>query len=93
MKYDLDNYLEIIMLNIFTVSLSILIFMVLKLNYNLAASYCNANDIPLDFILPTSGVSLVFGITILLFVIELIEVFCLFKLLKKVPFINSFYNY
>lgn len=54
--------------------------------------YCNANEIPLDFILPVSGVSFVVGMTITLFVFELIGLYYLCKLLKKVPFFNKIFK-
>jgi len=82
MKYNLDNCLETIMIAISIFFASFLAFIILKFDYSLGVSYCNENNIPLDFVLPTSGINFVFGITMLLFTIECIGVFCLIKLLR-----------
>lgn len=80
-------------LNILTIiAISSITLIVLKFNYDLGVMYCNANEIPLDFILPVSGVSFVVGITITLFVFELIGLYYLCKLLKKIPFFNRIFK-
>lgn len=93
MKYNLDNYLEIAMIVVSTFLASFLTFIILKFNYSLGVSYCNVNNIPLDYILPTSGINFAFGITMLLFIIECSGVFCLVKLLRKISLIDPFDSY
>lgn len=89
-SFDITN---MSFLNILTIiAISVITLIVLKFNYDLGVMYCNANEIPLDFILPVSGVSFVVGMTITLFVFELIGLYYLCKLLKKVPFFNKIFK-
>lgn len=89
-SFDITNMSFLNILSIIAISAITLI--VLKFNYDLGVMYCNANEIPLDFILPVSGVSFVVGMTITLFVFELIGLYYLCKLLKKVPFFNKIFK-
>ena len=50
---------------------------------------CNANNIPLDFVLPTSGMPFIFGMILTLSILESIGIYYFSKLLKKISFINS----
>lgn len=65
------------------------ILFLLKFNYTVSISYCNANNIPLDFVLPTSGMPFIFGMILTLFILESIGIYYFSKLLKKISFINS----
>lgn len=89
-SFDITNINFLTILTIITASVITLI--VLKFNYDLGVMYCNANEIPLDFILPVSGVNFVVGVTITLFVFELIGLYYLCKLLKKIPFFNRIFK-
>lgn len=90
-SFDITN---MSFLNILTIiAISAITLVVLKFNYDLGVMYCNANEIPLDFILPVSGVSFVVGMTITLFVFELIGLYYLCKLLKKVPFLIEYLKF
>lgn len=60
MRYSLDDYIKTIVISLLIFSLLLIIFMILKFDYNLGVSYCNKNNIPLDFVLPVSGVPFTF---------------------------------
>ena len=47
------------------------------------------NNIPLDFVLPTSGMPFIFGMILTLFILESIGIYYFSKLIKKISFINS----
>ena len=83
MKYNLKNYLKIILISLFVFLLLILTILTLKFNYNLGVKYCVKNDIPLDFILPVSGVPFVLGITFTLFVFESAIIYYFVRILKN----------
>ena len=68
------------------------ILFLLKFNYTVSISYCNANDIPLDYVLTVSGANIVFAMTLALSVFESIGIYYLGKLSKRIPFIASLYN-
>ena len=93
MKYILKNNFESTMINTFLLLMAFLTFMLLEFDYCLGVKYCSENNIPLDFILPTSGVPFIFGMTLVLFIFEIIGIYYISKLLKKIPFINSFCGY
>lgn len=63
--------------------LVIIITGLLILAYNIGNRFCLTCDIPPDFILPTSGIPCVFGMTIWIFIIEVSGMFHLIKLLGK----------
>lgn len=88
----MDDYIKTIVTSLPIFSLLLIIFMVLRFDYNLGVSYCNKNDIPLDFVLPVSGVPFIFGMTFKLFVFESVGIYYLGKLLKRILFIKSIYN-
>ncbi len=88
MKYSLGDYIKTIAISLLVFSLLLIVFMILKFDYNLGVSYCNKNNIPLYFLLPVSGVPFIFGMTFTLFVFESIGVYYLGKILKRIPFIK-----
>lgn len=92
MRHCLDEYIKTIVVSLFIFSLLLIIFMVLKFDYNLGVSYCNKNNIPLDIVLPVSGVPFIFGITFTLLVFESVGIYYLGKILKRIPFIKSIYK-
>lgn len=92
MRYSLNDYIKTIVISLLIFSLLLIIFMVLKFNYNLGKSYCNKNNIPLDFVLPVSGVPFTFGMTFALFVFESTGIYYLEKSLKRILFKKSIYN-
>lgn len=87
MKYILKNNFESTMINTFLFLMALLTFMLLEFDYCLGVKYCSENNIPLDFILPTSGVPFVFGMTLVLFIFEIIGIHCISKIVKE----NTFY--
>lgn len=89
MKYNLNDLLKTTLIILGLVIMFILIYF----NYNLSISYCNANDIPLDYVLTISGANIVFAMTLTLSVFESIGIYYLGKLSKRIPFIASLYNY
>ena len=88
MKYSLGDYIKTIVISLLVFSLLLIVFMILKFDYNLGVNYCNKNNIPLDFVLPVSGVPFIFGMTFTLLVFESIGVYYLGKILKRIPFIK-----
>ena len=88
MKYNFNDLLKTTLIILGLVIMFILIFF----NYNLSISYCNANDIPLDYVLTVSGANIVFAMTLALSVFESIGIYYLGKLSKRIPFIASLYN-
>ncbi len=88
MKYNLNDLLKTTLIILGLVIMFILIYF----NYNLSISYCNANDIPLDYVLTVSGANIVFAMTLALSVFESIGIYYLGKLSKRIPFIASLYN-
>ena len=66
---------------------------IIYFNYNFSISYCNANDIPLDYVLTVSGANIVFAMTLTLSIFESIGIYYLGKLSKRIPFIASLCNY
>lgn len=93
MRYSLGDYIKTIVIILLIFSLSLIILMVLKFNYNLGISYCNKNNIPSDFVLPVSGVPFIFGMTFTLLIFESIGVYCLGKILKRISFIKLICKY
>lgn len=89
MKYNLNDLLKttLIILGL------VIMFIFIYFNYNFSISYCNANDIPLDYVLTVSGANIVFAMTLTLSVFESIGIYYLGKLSKKIPFIASLCNY
>lgn len=88
MKYSLGDYIKTIVISLLVFSLLLIVFMILKFDYNLGVNYCNKNNIPLDFVLPVSGVPFIFGMTFTLLVFESIGVYYLGKILKRIQFIK-----
>lgn len=66
-KYYKNYYFENIK-NCLIIIMILSIFVILSIvNYKLGIGYCEVSDIPLDFILPTSGIPISIGIPIVLF--------------------------
>ena len=65
------------------------ILFLLKFNYTVSISYCNSDNIPLNFVLPTSSMPFIFGMILTLSILESIGIYYFSKLLKKISFINS----
>ena len=65
------------------------ILFLLKYNYTVSISYSNANNIQLNFVLPTSSMPFIFGMILTLSILESIGIYYFSKLLKKISFINS----
>ena len=57
MKYSLGDYIKTIVIGLLVFSFLLIIFVILKFDYNLGVNCCNKNNIPLDFVLPVSGIS------------------------------------
>ncbi len=93
MRYSFGDYIKTIVISLLIFSLSLIILMVLKFNYNLGISYCNKNDIPSDFVLLASRVHFIFGMTFILLIFESIGVYYLGKILKRIPFIKLICKY
>lgn len=89
MKYNLNDLLKTTLIILGLVIMSIFICF----NYNLSIIYCNANDIPLDYVLTVSGANIVFAMTLTLSVFESIGIYYLCRLSKRIPFIASLCNY
>lgn len=88
MKYNLKDLLKttLIILGL------VIMFIFICFNYNLSISYCNANNIPLDYVLVVSGANIVFAMTLTLLIFESVGMYYLVKLLKKIPFVDSLCN-
>lgn len=89
MKYNFNNLLKVFLIILGLV----IIFIFTYFNHNLSISYCNANDIPLDYVLTVSGVNIVFAMTLTLFVFGSIGIYYLGRLSKRISIIASLCNY
>ena len=85
MKYNLNDLLKTTLIILGLVIMSIFIYF--------SIIYCNANDIPLDYVLTVSGANIVFAMTLTLSVFESIGIYYLCRLSKRIPFIASLCNY
>ena len=79
MKYNLNDLLKTTLIILGLVIMSIFIYF----NYNLSIIYCNANDIPLDYVLTVSGANIVFAMTLTLSVFESIGIYYLCRLSSR----------
>lgn len=89
MKYYKNYYFENVR-NCLIIIMILSIFVILSIvNYKLGIGYCKVSDIPLDFILPTSGIPISIGIPIVLFFFESLGIYNLLKKLNKIDLIES----